>query len=98
MNDDGMILFFFSQVAKRYNLSEKEVLDNVAIARAYNTDQQTKLLVDAAALMQQSRYGLLIVDSAMGVSTLYSKFITESNQKHFSKGFLIISSNAVVPH
>nr|CDS29720.2 DNA repair protein RAD51 [Hymenolepis microstoma]CDS30030.2 DNA repair protein RAD51 [Hymenolepis microstoma] len=48
-------------VAERYGLSGRDVLDNVAYARAYNTDNHTELLVNAIAMM---RYGLLIVDSA----------------------------------
>ncbi|KAK3929118.1 DNA repair protein RAD51-like protein 1 [Frankliniella fusca] len=57
-------------VAERYNLSPTDVLDNVAFARAYNTDHQTKLLVMASAMMIESRqankdiYALLIIDSA----------------------------------
>lgn len=41
-----------------------EVLDNVACARAYNTDHQLKLLNTAAAMMAETRFALLIVDSA----------------------------------
>ncbi|XP_055496937.1 DNA repair protein RAD51 homolog 1 isoform X1 [Leucoraja erinacea] len=51
-------------VAERYNLSGSNVLDNVAYARAYNTDHQTQLLYQASAMMTESRYALLIVDSA----------------------------------
>ncbi|KAK7793567.1 hypothetical protein R5R35_000403 [Gryllus longicercus] len=51
-------------VAERYNLSGNDVLDNVAYARAYNTDHQTQLLIQASAMMVESRYALLIVDSA----------------------------------
>ncbi|KAJ1523534.1 hypothetical protein ONE63_001383 [Megalurothrips usitatus] len=51
-------------VAEKYKLSSTDVLDNVAFARAYNTDHQTKLLVMASAMMAESRYALLIVDSA----------------------------------
>ncbi|KAK7603650.1 hypothetical protein V9T40_003649 [Parthenolecanium corni] len=54
-------------VAERYKLTANEVLDNVAYARAYNTDHQTSLLVTAAAMMSESRYALLIVDSAMAL-------------------------------
>lgn len=32
-----------------------KVLDNVACARAYNTDHQTQLLTQAAAMMVESR-------------------------------------------
>ncbi|KAG0252268.1 recombinase rad51 [Mortierella polycephala] len=51
-------------ISQRYNLNGEEVLDNVAYARAYNTDHQMNLLVQAAAMMSESRFALLIVDSA----------------------------------
>ena len=50
-------------VAERYGLNGEEVLDNVAYARAYNADHQQSLLVHASALMSESRFSLLIVDS-----------------------------------
>lgn len=49
-------------------MKHDDVLDNVACARAYNTDHQTELLIQAAAMMAESRYALLIVDSATAVS------------------------------
>ncbi|XP_017491053.1 PREDICTED: DNA repair protein RAD51 homolog 1 isoform X2 [Rhagoletis zephyria] len=51
-------------IAERFKLVKEEVLDNVACARAYNTDHQTQLLTQAAAMMVESRYALLVVDSA----------------------------------
>ena len=42
----------------------QDVLDNVAYARAYNTEHQMTLLTQAASMMAESRYALLIVDSA----------------------------------
>ncbi|MCL4126481.1 UNVERIFIED_CONTAM: hypothetical protein GTU68_033313, partial [Idotea baltica] len=54
-------------VAERYQLSGSDVLDNVAYARAYNSDHQTQLLMQAAAMMAESRYALCIVDSAMAL-------------------------------
>ncbi|GJQ66344.1 Rad51 [Trypoxylus dichotomus] len=51
-------------VAERYKMSKQDVLDNVAYARAYNTDHQTQLLIQASAMMAETRYSLLIVDSA----------------------------------
>ncbi len=50
-------------VAERYGLNGEEVLDNVAYARAYNADHQQSLLVQAAAMMAESRFSLLVVDS-----------------------------------
>ncbi|XP_064601425.1 DNA repair protein RAD51 homolog 1 [Liolophura sinensis] len=51
-------------VSERYGLSGSDVLDNVAYARAYNSDHQSQLLIQAAAMMAESRYALMIVDSA----------------------------------
>ncbi|KAK0525090.1 RecA recombinase Rhp51 [Tilletia horrida] len=50
-------------VAQRYGLDGEEVLDNVAYARAYNADHQLQLLTQASAMMAESRFSLLIVDS-----------------------------------
>lgn len=43
-------------VAERYGLNGTDVLDNVAYARAYNTDHQSQLLIQASAMMAESRY------------------------------------------
>lgn len=51
-------------VAEKYKISGDSVLDNVACARAFNTDHQTQLVVQASAMMTEARYALLIVDSA----------------------------------
>jgi DNA repair protein RAD51 len=40
----------------RYGVDSAQVLDNVIYARAYNTDHQNKLLIQAAAMMAESRY------------------------------------------
>ena len=45
----------------RYGLRGNDVLDNVATARAYNTDHQTQLLIQAGAMMYESRYALIVV-------------------------------------
>jgi DNA repair protein RAD51 len=51
-------------IAERFGLDPETVMDNVAYARAHSTDQQNKLLVQAAALMCENRFALLVVDSA----------------------------------
>ena len=51
-------------IAEKFGLNPTDVLDNVAYARAYNSDHQSKLLVQASAMLAESRYALLIVDSA----------------------------------
>ncbi|KAG0420198.1 DNA repair protein RAD51 like protein A, partial [Dictyocoela roeselum] len=54
-------------IAERYGLDPDQVLENVSFARAYNTDHQTQLLVQAAAMMSENQYALLIIDSAMAL-------------------------------
>uniref|UniRef100_A0A6B2LA36 DNA repair protein RAD51 homolog n=1 Tax=Arcella intermedia TaxID=1963864 RepID=A0A6B2LA36_9EUKA len=51
-------------IAERYELNGEDVLDNIAYARAYNSDHQTQLLTQAAQMMSETRFALLIVDSA----------------------------------
>ena len=51
----------------RYKLNGQEVLDNVAYARAYTTDHQMRLLIEAAGMMVESRYSLIVVDSSMAL-------------------------------
>ncbi|KAL1916659.1 uncharacterized protein VTP21DRAFT_5363 [Calcarisporiella thermophila] len=51
-------------IAERFGLNGESVLDNIAYARAYNSDHQTSLLIQASAMMAESRFALLIVDSA----------------------------------
>ncbi|KAG6411611.1 hypothetical protein SASPL_129694 [Salvia splendens] len=65
------------QIAERFGLNGADVLENVAYARAYNTDHQSRLLLEAASMMVETRYlltvlaykpdpwfALMIVDSA----------------------------------
>lgn len=50
-------------IAERWGLDPEEVLDNVGYARAYNSDHQMELLAQASAMMAESRFSLLIIDS-----------------------------------
>ena len=50
--------------AERYGLDSDQVLNNISVARAFNSDHQTQLLIQAAAMMKESQYSLLIIDSA----------------------------------
>ena len=52
------------QISRRFNLDPDAVLDNVTCARAYNSEHQQQLLIEASALMSESRYAIMIVDSA----------------------------------
>jgi DNA repair protein RAD51 len=51
-------------IAERYGLDPVVALENVAYARAHNSEHQMELLQLAAAIMSQDRYALLVVDSA----------------------------------
>lgn len=51
-------------IAERYGLDGDSVLDNVAFARAYNSEHQMQLLLQASAMLAESRYALIVVDSA----------------------------------
>ena len=42
-------------IATRYDLNPQQVLDNVIVARAYNTDHQLNLLMQGAAFMVEER-------------------------------------------
>ena len=48
----------------RYGMNPDDVLDNVAYARAHNTEQQGDLLMAAASMLSESRFAIIIVDSA----------------------------------
>jgi DNA repair protein RAD51 len=51
-------------IAERYGLNGDDVLENVAYARAHNTDHQSQLLLQASAMMAESRFAVMVVDSA----------------------------------
>uniref|UniRef100_A0A7S4PCV5 DNA repair protein RAD51 homolog n=1 Tax=Paramoeba aestuarina TaxID=180227 RepID=A0A7S4PCV5_9EUKA len=51
-------------IAERYDLDPKGVLENVAYARAYNSDHQLELIAKAGAMMAEARFALIVVDSA----------------------------------
>jgi DNA repair protein RAD51 len=74
-------------VAERYNINGDCVLDNVATARAYTSDHQTKLLIKASAMMSESRYGLLIVDSATALyrTDYVGRGELQARQSHLAK-------------
>jgi DNA repair protein RAD51 len=45
----------------RFGLNGADVLENVAYARAYNTDHQSRLLLEAASMMIETRQVQLLV-------------------------------------
>jgi DNA repair protein RAD51 len=53
-----------SEIASRFGLNPEIVMSNIVTARAYNSDHQLRLLVEATHVMAQgARFALLIVDS-----------------------------------
>ncbi|KAK8645032.1 hypothetical protein V6N13_118888 [Hibiscus sabdariffa] len=70
-----------------FGLNGADVLENVAYARAYNTDHQSRLLLEAASMMVETRFALMIVDSA---TALYRTDFTgrgelSARQMHLAK-------------
>ena len=55
------------------------MLDNVATARAYNTDHQTQLLIQASAMMAESRYALIVVSSLLKLGGISEKKLYAQN-------------------
>lgn len=75
------------QIAERFGLNGDDVLDNVAYARAYNSEHQTNLLLQAASMMAESRFAILIVDSATALyrSDYNGRGELSSRQIHLGK-------------
>lgn len=74
-------------IAERYGLNATDVLDNIAYARAYNSDHQTKLLVQASAMLNESRYALVVVDSATALyrTDYYGRGELSARQMHLAR-------------
>jgi len=54
----------------RFGLNGADVLENVAYARAYNTDHQSRLLLEAASMMIETRQVQLLVLNLLHVNCL----------------------------
>lgn len=52
-------------IAERFELDPSDVLDNIVVARVYTVDALNSLLVEAAAMMLEEPFALLVVDSIM---------------------------------
>lgn len=51
-------------ICSRYKLNNEDALNNIAYARAYNSDHQMQLLTQASGMLAKSRFALVVVDSA----------------------------------
>jgi DNA repair protein RAD51 len=98
------------QISERFQLNSADVLENVAYARAYNSEHQLQLLNQAAAMMAESRYALLIVDSATALfrtdftgrgelaarQTSLAKFLRHLQRLADEFGVAVVITNQVV--
>jgi len=84
------------EIAEKYGLNGQDVLDNVSYARAYNSEHQLNLMIEAAGMMADSRYGLIIIDSATGLyRTDYSgRGELSARQMHLAKFLRVLSKLA----
>jgi len=84
------------EIAEKYGLDGQDVLDNVSYARAYNSEHQLQLLLQASCMMSEGRYGLLIIDSATGLyRTDYSgRGELSARQMHLAKFLRALSKLA----
>jgi len=57
-------------------MNGSDVLDNVAYARAYNSDHQLQLLIQAAAMMSESRY---FTTRWLVLTRLFSRFFKQQD-------------------
>lgn len=99
-----------SQIARRFNVDPSDALDNIVYARAYNTDHQLELLTQAAAMMSETRFALVVVDSATALyrSEYSGRGELNARQQHLCKflrglqrladvyGVAVVISNQVV--
>lgn len=83
------LLSTYFQIAQRFNMDQNKVLDNVAIARAMTTDHQSALLVKAAAMMEEGKYALVIVDSAMAVGDTFTSHFQSLQIKEIQLTFVL---------
>ncbi len=61
--EDTFIPERIEQMAERYDLDAQEVLENIHVARAFNSDHQMLLADEAQDICQREDIGLIIVDS-----------------------------------
>ena len=54
-----------AKIAERFELEPEDVLDNIVVARVFTVDALSSLLVEAAAMMLEEPFSLMVVDSIM---------------------------------
>jgi DNA repair protein RadA len=54
-------------IAKANEMNPEKILDNIIVARAYNSAHQTLILEEAGSVIEENNIKLIIVDSAVGL-------------------------------
>jgi len=54
-------------IAKAHGMDPEKVLDNITVARAYNSAHQTLILEEASTIIRENNVKLLVADSAVGL-------------------------------
>ncbi len=54
-------------IAKANGMDPDKILDNIIVARAYNSAHQTLILEESGAIIEENNIKLLVVDSAVGL-------------------------------
>ncbi|KAL6507107.1 recombinase rad51 [Orobanche hederae] len=75
------------QIAERFGLDGPEVLENVAYARAHNTDQQSRLLLQAASMMMDTSPG-----TSIGTTFHISDAICHNSFRPYRFALMIVDS------
>ena len=55
------------QIAQAHEMDPEKVLDNIIVARAYNSAHQTLILEEAGTIIEENNVKLIVADSAVGL-------------------------------
>jgi len=55
------------QIAQAHEMDPEKILDNIIVARAYNSAHQTLILEEAGAIIEEHNVKLIVADSAVGL-------------------------------
>ena len=55
------------QIAQAHDMDPEKVLDNIIVARAYNSAHQVLILEEAGAIIEENNVKLIVADSAVGL-------------------------------
>ncbi|XP_054807615.1 DNA repair protein RAD51 homolog isoform X2 [Prosopis cineraria] len=84
------------QIADRFGLNGADVLENVAYARAYNTDHQSRLLLEAASMMVETRTDFSGRGELSARQMHLAKFLRSLQKLADEFGVAVVITNQVV--